>query len=300
MDFVATEHALKDFSYAAPTSLAEASRLLAGANGKARILAGGTDIIVQLREGLRDADLVVDVKKIPELTELSYSPAKGLRLGASVPCYQIYEHEAVAKAYPALVDAARIVGGWQIQSRASVGGNLCNSSPAADTIPALIAHGVTCIIAGASGQREVKVEAFCTAPGKNVLQPGELLVTLVFPPPAAKSSSAYERFIPRNEMDIAVVGAGSWVKLSADGSKIEQARIGLCAVAPTPKFAAEASQWLAGQPATDATFEKAGELAKKVASPITDMRGPAEYRTHLVGVLVKRTLAKAAERARAS
>jgi len=291
---------LKDFSYAAPTSLAEASRLLAGASGRARILAGGTDIIVQLREGLRDADLVVDVKKIPELTELSFSAAKGLRLGASVPCYQIYEHEAIAKAYPALADATRIVGGWQIQSRASVGGNLCNSSPAADTIPALIAHGATCVIALSGGQREVKVEEFCTGPGKNVLQPGELLVAIVFPAPAAKSSSAYERFIPRNEMDIAVVGAGSWVKLSADGNKIEQARIGLCAVAPTPKFAAEASQWLAGQAATEATFEKAGELAKKVAAPITDMRGPAEYRTHLVGVLVKRTLAKAAERARMS
>jgi xanthine dehydrogenase FAD-binding subunit len=289
---------LKDFSYAAPTSLAEASRLLAGANGKARILAGGTDIIVQLREGLRDADLVVDVKKIPELAELSFSPGKGLRLGASVPCYQIYEHQAIANAYPALVDAARIVGGWQIQSRASIGGNLCNSSPAADTIPALIAHGATCVIAGAGGQREVKVEEFCIAPGKNVLQPGELLVALIFPPPAAKSGSAYERFIPRNEMDIAVAGAGSWVKLSANGAKIEQARIGLCAIAPTPKFAAEASQWLAGRPATEGTFAQAGELAKKVASPITDMRGTVEYRVHLVGVLVKRTLAKAVERAR--
>jgi xanthine dehydrogenase FAD-binding subunit len=289
---------LKDFFYAAPTSLAEASKLLAGAGGRAKILAGGTDIIVQLREGLRDADLVVDVKKIPELTELSFSPAKGLRLGASVPCYRIYEDAAVAKAYPALADAARIVGGWQIQSRASVGGNLCNASPAGDTIPALIANGVTCIVAGPSGQRDVRAEEFCTGPGKNVLQPGELLVTLVFPPPTAKSSSSYERFIPRNEMDIAVVGAGSWVKLSADGSKIEQARVGLCAVAPTPKFAAEASQWLAGQPVTEATFAQAGELAKKVATPITDMRGPAEYRTHLVGVLVKRTLTKAVERAR--
>ena len=291
---------MKDFAYAAPTSLAEATRLLAGANGRTRILAGGTDIIVQLREGLRDADLVVDVKKIPELTELSFAAGKGLRLGASVPCYRIYEDAAISKAYPALADAARIVGGWQIQSRASVGGNLCNSSPAGDTIPALIAHGVTCILAGGGGQREVKVEEFCTGPGKNVLQPGELLVTLVVPPPAAKASSAYERFIPRNEMDIAVVGAGSWIKLSADGEKIEQARIGLCAIAPTPKFAAEASQWLAGKPATEATFAEAGKLAQKIASPITDMRGPAEYRTHLVSVLVKRTLAKAAERTRSS
>lgn len=290
---------MKDFSYSAPATLAEATKLLAGANGKAKILAGGTDIIVQLREGLREADLVIDVKKIPELTELSYSPAKGLRLGASVPCYRIYDDAAIAKAFPALADAARIVGGWQIQSRASVGGNLCNSSPAADTIPALIAHDVTCVIAGPKGERQVKAEEFCTAPGRNVLQPGELLVTLVFPPPAKSSSSAYERFIPRNEMDIAVVGAGSWVLLAADGETIEKARISIGAVAPTPRFAAESSQWLTGQPATEDIFARAGELARNVASPISDMRGTAEYRMHLIGVLVKRTLQTAAERARA-
>ena len=290
---------MKDFTYSAPSTLAEATRLLAGANGKAKILAGGTDIIVQLREGLREADLVVDVKKIPELAELSYSPAKGLRLGASVPCYRIYEDAAISAAYPALADAARIVGGWQIQTRASVGGNLCNSSPAADTIPALIAHSVTCVVAGPKGERQVKVEEFCTAPGRNVLQPGELLATLVFPPPAKKSSSGYERFIPRNEMDIAVVGAGSWIQLSADGETVEKARIGIGAVAPTPRFADEASRWLAGQPATEDVFARAGELARQVAAPISDMRGTAEYRMHLVGVLVKRTLLRAAERARA-
>ncbi|MDX1946683.1 MAG: xanthine dehydrogenase family protein subunit M [Pirellulaceae bacterium] len=287
---------MKDFSYSAPTTLAEASKLLAGAGGKAKILAGGTDILVQLREGMREADVVVDVKKIPELAELSLSAA-GLRLGACVPCYRIYDDAKIAAAYPALADAARIIGGWQIQSRASIGGNLCNSSPAADSIPALIALGATAVIAGPSGQRQVKVEEFCTGPGKNVLQPGELLVTLVFPAPGSKANSAYERFIPRNEMDIAVVGAGSWLKLSSDGKTIEQARISVGAVAPTPKFAAEASTWLVGKPANEATYAQAGELAKKVASPITDMRGPAEYRTHLVGVLVKRTLAAAAQRA---
>jgi carbon-monoxide dehydrogenase medium subunit len=288
---------LKDFSYAAPTTLAEATRLL-GASGQARILAGGTDILVQLREGLREAELVVDVKKIPELGELTYSPAGGLRIGASVPCYRIYEHAEIARAYAALADAARIIGGWQIQSRASIGGNLCNSSPAADSIPALIALDATCHVAGPAGQRQVRVAEFCTGPGRNVLQPGELLVALAFPPPAARSGSAYERFIPRNEMDIAVVGAGSWVQLSSDGQSIEKARIALGAVAPTPKFADEASQWLAGKPASEASFQQAGELAKKVASPITDMRGTAEYRLHLVGVLVKRTLRTAVERAR--
>ena len=220
---------MKDFSYSTPTTLAQATDLLAQANGRARLLAGGTDILVQLREGLRDADLVIDIKKIPELMELNYSASKGLRLGASVPCYRVYENAEISKSYPALADATRIVGGWQIQSRASVGGNLCNSSPAADTIPSLIAHGVNCVIAGPKGQREVKVEEFCTGPGKNVLQPGELLVTLVFPPPAAKSGSAYERFIPRNEMDIAVAGAGSCLELSADGKTVQRARIGLAA-----------------------------------------------------------------------
>jgi xanthine dehydrogenase FAD-binding subunit len=289
---------LKDFVYAAPKSLPEATALLAQSNGRAKLLAGGTDILVQLREGLRDADLVIDIKKIPELMELSFSPAKGLRLGAGVPCHRIYENAEIASVYPALADATNIIGGWQIQSRASVGGNLCNSSPAADTIPALIAHGVTCLIAGPKGQRQIKVEDFCTGPGKNVLEPGELLVTLLFPPPASRSASAYERFIPRNEMDIAVAGAGSWLQLSADGQMIERARIGLCAVAPTPKFARDASDWLAGKPATNDSFAQAGELAKKVTSPITDMRGTAEYRTHLIGVLVKRTLARAFDRVR--
>jgi xanthine dehydrogenase FAD-binding subunit len=289
---------LGNFDYEAPSSLAEAMALLDGAHGTARVLAGGTDLIVQLREHLSAADLVVDLKKIPELMELSYSPSEGLRLGASVPCYQMYEHAEIPVAYAALADAARIVGGWQIQSRASVGGNLCNSSPAADTIPALIALNAQCVIAGPNGRRKVAAESFCTAPGRNVLQKGEILATIVVAPRVAWSGSAYERFIPRNEMDIAVVGAGSWVKLSADGTTIKQARIGLAAVAPTPLFAAEASHWLTGKPATEKTFERAGELARKVAAPISDMRGTAEFRLHLVGVLTRRTLAKAVERAR--
>jgi xanthine dehydrogenase FAD-binding subunit len=290
---------VSNFDYAAPTSLAQATALLAGAKGEARVLAGGTDLIVQLREHLRDADLVVDLKKIPELMELSYSPREGMRLGASVPCYRIYEHAEISAAYPALADAARIVGGWQIQSRASVGGNLCNASPAADTIPALIALHARCVIAGPDGLREVTVESFCTAPGRNVLRKGEVLATILVGPSVPNSGSAYERFIPRNEMDIAVVGAASWVKLSADGTTIEQARIGLAAVAPTPLFAAAASHWLSGKAATEETLAQAGELARKVAAPISDMRGTAEFRLHLVGVLTRRTLAKAVERARA-
>jgi xanthine dehydrogenase FAD-binding subunit len=292
------ERALKDFEYATAATVDEAVSLLAARGDKAKILAGGTDILVQLREGQREADFVLDVKKIPALMELMYSPERGLRLGAAVPCYRIYQHPQISAAYPALADAARIIGGWQIQSRASVGGNLCNSSPAADTIPALIALQANCHIAGPQGTRSLPVEQFCTAPGRNVLARGEFLVTLDFPSPVKHSGSHYLRFIPRNEMDIAVVGCGAWLQLDASGKTISAARIGLGAVAPTPLFASEASRWLSGKPVTEETFAQAGELAKKIARPISDMRGPAEYRTHLVGVLVKRALLKAAERAR--
>ena len=287
-----------DFEYAAPTQLEEAINRLAAAGDGARVLAGGTDIIVQLREGLRSAELVIDVKKIPELTHVQFCGEKGLQLGASVPCWRIYDDPEIAAVYPALADAVHIIGGWQIQSRASVGGNLCNSSPAADSIPALIAHNAVAHVAGPAGHRTVPVEEFCTAPGRNVLQQGELLVTLTLPSPGPRCGSAYQRFIPRNEMDIAVAGAASWVQLDESGDRIEQARIALAAVAPTPVFAAEASQWLVGQPASEEVFAEAGELAKSAASPIDDMRGTAEYRTHLVGVLTKRTLATACERAR--
>jgi len=289
---------MKNFDYTAPESLGEATTLLASNQGTTRVLAGGTDLIVQLREHLREAELVVDVKRIPELTECRDSETNGLRLGAAVPCCQIYENERLAKKYPALADAARIIGGWQIQSRASIGGNLCNSSPAGDSIAPLIALGVRCIIAGPNSNREVAAEDFCTGPGQNILRKGELLSTLVFPAPVAASGSSYERFIPRNEMDIAVAGAASWVELDKTGATILKARIALSAVAATPKFAAEASDWLAGKPVSQETFARAGELARKVASPITDMRGTTEYRVHLVGVLTQRTLATATERAR--
>jgi len=290
---------LKDFEYAAATSVDEAVSLLAARGPGARILAGGTDIIVQLREGLRAADLVLDVKKIPELTRLDFEPKRGLRLGAAVPCYRIYEDMVIAAAYPALADSARIIGGWQIQSRASIGGNLCNSSPAADSIPSLIVLDATCQIAGPTGRRTVPVAQFCTAPGKNVLGRGEFLVSLDFPAPVPHSGSRYLRFIPRNEMDIAVVGAGAWVRLNAKGDTIEQSNLALAAVAPMPLAATDAAMWLSGKPASDETYAEAGRLARMIAKPISDMRGPAEYRVHLVGVLIQRALAAAVERARA-
>lgn len=289
---------MRDFEFQTATTVDEAVSLLAARGQRARVLTGGTDLIVQLREGQREADLVVDIKKIPELMELTYSAGAGLKLGAAVPCYRIYGDSQIEAAYPALADAARIIGGWQIQSRASIGGNLCNSSPAADSIPTLIAYDVTCHLAGPQGRRTVRAAEFCTGPGKNVLDRGEILTMLEFPAPKKHASAAYLRFIPRNEMDIAVVGAASWVQLNAAGDTIEKARVALAAVAPTPLSPTSVGEWLAGKPAMPQTFAKAGELASQAARPIGDKRGTVEYRKHLAGVLTKRTLAIAVDRAR--
>lgn len=286
-----------DFQYTAPATLDEAVENL-NSNNEVQILAGGTDIIVQLREGHRTADVVLDVKKIPELRQIETGSDGSLTIGAAVPCWQLYTDASSAAHCGALVDATRIIGGWQIQSRASVGGNLCNSSPAADSISPLIVSKATALIYGPAGTREIPVAEFCTGPGRNILERGELLTGIRIPKPPAESGSAYQRFIPRNEMDIAVAGAATWVKLDPAGETIEEARIALAAVAPTPVIAQEAGNWLAGQPATQETFERAGELAKQVANPIDDMRGTAEYRVHLASVLTRRTLEKACERAR--
>ena len=289
---------MKAIDYAAPKTVVEAAALLADKGDRARVLAGGTDIIVQVRENRRDLDLLVDVKNVPEVNELNFDPQRGLRLGAAVPCYRIYEHRDIPRAYPALNDSASLVGGIQIQSRASVGGNLCNASPAADTIPALIALEAVCVIAGPKGTREMPVEKFCVAPGKTALSRGEFLVSLHFPPPKPRSGSAYLRFIPRNEMDIAVVGTGVAVTLDESRSRCAAARIGLAAVAPTPLYVPEAGAALVDGTLDDALVDRAATLAQAAAKPISDMRGEADYRRHLVGVLVKRAVHSAVARAK--
>lgn len=285
-------------NYEAPKTVDEAVKLLAAHGEKARPLCGGTDLIIQLRAGVRRPEYVVDVKNVPEMRRISFSMQQGLRLGAAVPCIEIYENSDMRKYYPGLTEAAHLIGSLQIQSRASVGGNLCNGSPAADTTPALIALGAKCRVTGSKGERIVPVEDFCTAPGRTVLQPGELLVELQIPAPARNSSDAYLRFIPRNEMDIAVVGVGAAVTLDLGDDRISDARIGLGAVGPTPIFAKEASAALAGKKIDDATIEKAAQAATAAASPIDDMRGTAEYRRHVVGVLTRRAVNIAIERAR--
>ena len=279
---------MQAFEYVAAESLGEAISLLDKHGNQARILSGGTDLIVQVRENRRQVDLLVDIKKIPEFNEISYNG--NLQIGASVPCYQVYGNEDVQRLFPALVDSTSIIGGVQIQSRASIGGNLCNASPAADSIPALIALGASCVIQGPNGDRKVAVEEFCTGPGQTALSSNELLVKLVLPKPADNSSSFYLRFIPRNEMDIAVVGVGASVELTSDHRTFVSARIALGAVAATPLFAEEAGSILAGQPVSEESIQTACSAAQDVARPISDMRGSAEQRKHLVGVLTKRAL----------
>ena len=287
---------MQAFEYIAAKTVSEAVALLDEKGDQARILAGGTDLIVQAREGKRSLDWMIDVKSIPELNVLDYDAETGLTLGAAVPCYQIYAVDAICAAYPGLVDATKIIGGTAIQGRAAVGGNLCNASPAADCIPPLIVLNATCVIAGPNGEREVLVDEFCNGPGQTVLEKGEVLVSVKIPAPQQNSSSYYLRFIPRNEMDIAVVGAGAAVVLDDTKQRIVSARIALGAVAPTPLFAEEASELLANREISDAAINEAAQAAQAIASPISDMRGTAEQRTHLVGVLTRRALNGAIQR----
>ena len=287
---------MRPIEYVAPTTVEEAIAALAEKGEAARPLAGGTDILVQMRGGRRAVDRIVDVKKIPELNELSYDPASGLRVGAAVPCHRIYEDDAIAEAYPGIMDAATLIGGIQIQGRASLGGNLCNAAPSGDSIPALIAHNAIAEVAGPGGRRDVPVEDFCTAPGRTVLGPGEFLVALRIPAPPENFGASYLRFIPRNEMDIAVAGAGASVVL--DGDTVTACRVALASVAPTPVLAEEAGAALVGTSASDEAIAAAAEAARAAAKPISDMRGTAEYRTHLVGVLTTRALRNAIQRAK--
>lgn len=287
------------FDYTSAGTVKEVVGLLSTNNGRARILSGGTDLLVQLRENRRKAEILIDVKNIPELVAITYDQREGLRLGAAASCFQICVDKNVSENYPGLVDAIQLIGGMQIQYRAGVGGNLCNASPAADSIPALIVHEAACVIAGSNGTRIIPVEQFCVAPGKNVLQSGEFLVAVTVPPRRPNFGAHYLRFIPRNEMDIAVVGAGASVVLDDARQKILSARIALGAVAPTPLFVEEAGTFLEGKEIGEENIREAARIAQAAARPISDLRGTAEHRKHLCAVLTRRALDKAIERARA-
>tara|TARA_B100001540_G_C15671231_1_gene580252 strand:+ start:111 stop:986 length:876 start_codon:yes stop_codon:yes gene_type:complete len=287
---------MKYVDYERPTSLKSALSILSEKGDVTKVLAGGTDILVKLRGRREQPDVLMDSKEIPELNELSYDQNKGLTIGAAVPLYKLYDNADVKNNYPALVDSTTIIGGIPIQGRATVGGNLCNAAPSADAIPTLIVLGAKALISSADDTREINVDEFCTGPGSNVLKSNELLVSINVPAPKENSGAHYMRFIPRNEMDIAVVGIGTSVELNAEGDKFKNVNVALASVAPTPIFVREISEFLSGKEVNDENIEKAGQLAKEASSPISDMRGTAEYRQYLCSVLTKRSLNKSIER----
>lgn len=282
---------MRPFQFASPTTMAEAFSVLAGAGGEVRALAGGTDLIAQMKEGRKRPVLVMDIKRIPEMMRLEYDQAAGLQIGAAVPCADIAANAAVRQRYPAIAESASLVGSVQIQNRGSIGGNVCNAAPSADTVPALIVYGARAVIVGPGDRRrEMLLEEFFRGPGLTVLQPDELLLEVVVPPPPERSSAHYLRFIPREEMDIAVAGVASMVVLGPTGATVRQARIALAAVAPTPVRAREAEAALEGKSLNDDLVRETGERTVAAARPITDVRGSVEYRKELVKVLTRRTL----------
>ncbi len=282
--------------YEAPTEVEGAVALLAETEG-ARVLSGGTDLLVQMRTGAGAPPVFVDVKRIPRLSRLELD-ADGLRAGAAVPAGEIYGNESVRSLWPGLAEATDLIGSTQIQGRATWSGNLCNASPAADSVPALIANGATAVVAGPNGERRVSVEGFTTGPGRNVLERGELVIEFEVPAPPAHAADAYLRLIPRTEMDIAVVGAA--VRLVLDGAgTVAEARVVLGAVAPTAIRVPEAEAALVGSKLEDAALAAAAAASSAAASPIDDKRGTVAYRKQVAGVLTRRAARIAYDRARA-
>ena len=284
--------------YEAPESLEGALALLAGATGEARVLAGGTDLLVQMRADIVDPELIVDIKKIAETRSVTEERG-GWRIGAAVTGAELKEHTRLKQAWPGVVEAANLIGSTQVQGRATLGGNLCNGSPAADSVPALIAAGAVATLAGPQGKRDLPVEDVMLGPRKLALTRGEFVVSFLLPPQPPCSSDAYLRFIPRTEMDIAVVGVG--VSLTLDGAgAITGARVSLGAVAPRVLLVPEAAAAIVGsrlEPAAQARLEAAAQAA---CTPIDDKRGTVEFRIQVAGVLARRAALIALDRARTS
>lgn len=278
------------------TSLDEAVDKLASACGQGYVLAGGTDLIVQMQSRSKAPALVVDIKRVPE-TRIVQRNSEGWTIGASVCGAELFENEALKNEWPGVVEAIDLIGSMQVQGRATPVGNLCNASPAADSVPALIAAGAQVHIVGPQGERMAPVEEIPTGPGSNSLSAGEIVVALKLPARQPMSSDAYLRLIPRTEMDIAVVGAG--VSLTLDkGGVCASARVSLGAVAPTALVANAAADVLVGSRIEEEDLDRAADAARSICRPIADKRGTAAYRTHVAGVLVKRAAKIAKERAK--
>ncbi len=284
--------------YEAPETIESAVALLASAPaGQAKVLAGGTDLLVQLRAEMVEPEIVVDIKKIAETRTIS-AEGGGWRVGAAVSGAELNEHAELKQTWPGVAEGFDLIGSTQIQGRASLGGNLCNASPAADSVPAMIAAGATVRIVGPNGSRDIPVEAVVSGPGKTTLAPGEMVLSIFLPPQAPRTADAYLRFIPRTEMDIAVVGVGICLSVDEDGT-CNAARVSLGAVAATALVVDEAAQALIGSKLDEAALDKLAAAASAACKPIDDKRGTIEYRTQVAGVLARRTALIAYERAQA-
>jgi carbon-monoxide dehydrogenase medium subunit len=282
-------------AYSAPSTVEEVVRVLAGASGVAKVLSGGTDLLVQIRSGRTQPALIVDTKKIPGISGISERDG-GFVIGAATPGAVIGECEPLKKAWPGIVEATNLIGSTQVQGRASLAGNLCNASPAADSVPALIAARATCVIAGTNGRREVPVETIVIGPGRTSLKPDEFIIEFHLPKRPPRSADAYLRFIPRTEMDIAVVGAGINVTLDPAGVCTD-ARVVLGAVAPTAVLVSEAASALVGRKLDETALAGLDRAARQACKPINDKRGTIEYRTKVAGVMARRAAVIAYERA---
>lgn len=281
--------------YEAPESLEGAVALLAGARGDARVLAGGTDLLVQMRADILEPELIVDIKRIPETRAVTEDKG-GWRIGAAVTGAELKEHPRLKQVWPGVIEAANLIGSTQVQGRATMGGNLCNGSPAADSVPALVAAGALASLVGPRGRRDLAVEDVMLGPRKLALEKGEIVASFLLPPRPARSSDAYLRFIPRTEMDIAVVGAG--VSLTVDGAGIvTAARVSLGAVAARVLLVPEAAQAIVGSRLDEPAQRRLEAAARAACRPIDDKRGTTEFRIQVAGVLARRAALIALDRA---
>jgi carbon-monoxide dehydrogenase medium subunit len=272
--------------YVAATTAREAAEALAAAVGVTRVLAGGTDVLVQMKAGLVEPDLVVDIKKIPGIGVIT-AEAGGFRIGAAVPNAALGEHAGVRALWPGVVEGANLIGSTQVQGRCTMAGNLCNASPAADSVPGLVAANAVVRIAGPEGERDCPVAEIPAGPGRTTLGKGEVITSIFLPARPERASDAYLRFIPRTEMDIAVASAAVSLELGADGS-VKAARVALGAVAPTVVVAEEAGRILVGTTLDDDTLARMAMACEAVCKPIDDKRGTVEFRTRTAGTLARR------------
>lgn len=282
--------------YRAPTSLADAVDLLASAQGSARVMAGGTDLLARFASGLPQPELLLDIKHIPETTTIVHHSSGAFTVGAAVCGAQINEHEALRAAWPGVVEAMDLIGSVQIQGRASLGGNLCNASPAADSVPAMLAADMRCRIVGSNGERVASIDGIIRAPGQTSLARDEFIVSFDLAAPQKRSADAYLRMIPRTEMDIAIAGAAVWLALDEE-SCISAARVALGAVSPIPLLVPAAAELLVGSSLDEDTLARLQAKVSSACRPINDKRGTIEYRNHVAGVLAARAAAIAYHRA---